>query len=80
MDFFQGNKPPNFIAFRLGNEKTEEGQTPASDPNILSASKVAPSPPPFPPIRVPISHSSTESNVDITAYAEERIRIYENIQ
>ena len=39
-----------------------------------------PSPPPFPPLRAPISSSSTDSNVDLTAYAEERVRVYEHAQ
>ena len=39
-----------------------------------------PSPPPFPPLRAPISPSSTDSNVDVTAYAEERDRVYEHAQ
>ena len=34
-----------------------------------------PSPPPFPPIRAPISPSSTDSNIDGIAYAEERVRV-----
>ena len=80
MDFFQGSAPPNFISFRLGNENTEEGQTPASDPNIQSASNVMPSPPPLLPIRAPISPSSTDRNVDVTAYAEEMVRVYEHTQ
>ena len=80
MDFFQGSIPPNFISFHLGNENTEEGQTPASDSHIQSTPNVMPSPPPFPPLRAPISPSSTDSNVDVTAYAEERVRVYERIQ
>ena len=80
MDFFQGSIPPNFISFHLGNENTEEGQTPASDSNIQSTPNVMPSPPPFPPLRAPISPSSTDGNVDVTAYAEERIRVYEHAQ
>ena len=80
MDFFQGSIPPNFISFHLGNENTEEGQTPASDSNIQTTPNVMPSPPPFPPLRAPISPSSTDSNVDVTAYAEERVRIYEHVQ
>ena len=80
MDFSQGSTPPKFISFHLGNENTEEGQTSASDYNIQSASNVMPSPPPFPPIRAPISPSSTDSNVDVTAYAEKRVRVYEHTQ
>ena len=80
MDFFQGSIPPNFIFFHLRNENTEEGQTPASDSNIQSTPNVMPSPPPFPPLRAPISPSSTDSNVDVTAYAEERVRVYEHAQ
>ena len=80
MDFFQGSIPPNFISFHLGNENTEEGQTPASDSHIQSTPNVMPSPPPFPPLRAPISPSSTDSNADVTAYAEERVRVYEHIQ
>ena len=64
----------------MGNENTEEGQKPASDSSIQSASNVMPSPPPFPSIRVPISPSSTDSNADVTAYAEERVRVYEHTQ
>ena len=80
MDFFQGSIPPNLISFHLGNENTEEGQTPASDSNIQTTPNVMPSPPPFPPLRAPISPSSTDSNVDVTAYAEERVRVYEHAQ
>ena len=80
MDFYQGSTPPNFISFHLGIENTEEGQTPASDFSIQSASNVMPSPPPFPPLRAPISPSSTDSNFDITAYAEERVRVNEHAQ
>ena len=80
MDFFQGSIPPNFISFHLGNENTEEGPTPASDSNIQSTPNIMPSPPPFPPLRAPISPSSTDSNVDVTTYAEERDRVYEHVQ
>ena len=80
MDFFQGSTPPNFISFRSGNQNTEEEQTPASVPNIQPAPIMMPSPPPFPPIRVPISLSSTDSNIDVTAYAGERVHVFEETQ
>ena len=80
MDFYQGSTPPYFISFHLGIGNTEERQTPAPDSNIQSASNVMPSPPPFPPLRAPISPSSTDSNVDVTAFAEERVRVYEHAQ
>ena len=79
MDFFQGSTL-KLISFRSGNQNTEEEQTPASDPNIQPAPNMMPSPPPFPPIRVLISLSSTDSNVDVPAYAAERVRVLEETQ
>ena len=95
MDFFQGSSPPNFISFCLGNQNENESQirtntakcisdesvqvsTLATTPNF--AQSLIPSPPPFPPIRPPMSHSSTGSSVDVNAYAEERVRLHEEIR
>ena len=36
--------------------------------------------PPFPPTRTPKSPSSTDSNTDVTAYADEKIRLLEEAQ
>ena len=95
MDFFQGSSPPNFISFCLGNQSENESQirtkaaTGISDElDQTSALATAPntaqglitSPPPFPPIRPPRLPSSTGSSVDVNAYAEERVRLHEEIQ
>ena len=39
-----------------------------------------PSPPPFPPTRPPRSPSSPDSNVDVTAYADEKVLLLEQVQ
>ena len=38
------------------------------------------SPPPFPPIKPPRSPSSTDSNVDVTSYADEKLQLLEQAQ
>ena len=80
MDFFQGSTPPNFISFCLDIQKPESQQIPDSSSNVISASVTVRSPPPFPPIMAPKSRSSTDSNVDVTAYAEEKVRLHEEAQ
>ena len=80
MDFFQGSSPSNSISFgsdKQGFQFTECAQIPDSGFNTIPAPIMVRSPPPFPPIRSP---SSTDSNVEVTAYAEERARIHEDAQ
>ena len=78
--FLSRKHAANFISYPLDNQNTERDQTPASDLNTNPASNMVPSPPQFPPIRRPRSPNSTDSNVDVTAYAEERVRALEEAQ
>ena len=95
MDFFQGSSPPNFISFCLANQPGDESQTQTNsaadipDQHTQSVVSVGTStnvrgsqlsPPPFPPIKPPRSPSSTDSNVDVTSYADEKLQLLEQAQ
>ena len=95
MDFFQGSSPPNFISFCLANQPGDELQTQTNSAadipdqrtqtivSVGTSSTVRRpqlSPPPFPPIRPPRSPSSTDSNVDVTSYADEKLQLLEQAQ
>ena len=95
MDFFQGGSPPNFVSFYLGNQNENASQiqtnistdtlTESVQASILTttpntARNPIPSPQPFSPIRPPRLPSSPGSSVDVNAYAEERVRLHEEIQ
>ena len=95
MDFFQGSSPPNFISFCLANQPGDEPQTQTNsaadipDQHIQTIVSVGTSstirgsqlsPPPFPPIKPPRSPSSTDSNVDVTSYADEKLQLLEQAQ
>ena len=95
MDSFQGSSPPNFISFCLAKQPGDELQTqtnPAVDipgqrtqtiVSVGTSSNVRRpqlSPPPFPSIRPPRSPSSTDSNVDVTSYADEKLQLLEQAQ
>ena len=95
MDFFQGSSPPNFISFCLANQPGDEPQTQTNsaadipDQHTQTTVSVGTSstargsqlsPPPFPPIKTPRSPSSTDSNVDVTSYADEKLQLLEQAQ
>ena len=93
--FFQGSSPPNFISFCLANQPGDDQQTQTNsaadipDQHTQTTVSVGTStnvrgsqlsPPPFPPIRPPRSPSSTDSNVDVTSYADEKLQLLEQAQ
>ena len=96
MDFFQGSLPPNFIPFCLDNQNADEHQFQTNHsqssipvPVLRATPNPVPSPPPFPPIRAVLSQTlqmvadspfSSESNVDVTAYADEVVQRMEASQ
>ena len=95
MDFFRGSIPPNFISFCLANQAGDEPQpqtsTTTSIPNepvpaltsvsgTIAAQVPHPTSPPFPPTKPPRSLSNTDSNTDVTAYADEKVRLLEEAQ
>ena len=95
MDFFQGSSPPNFISFCLASQPGDEPQTQTNSAadipdqhtqtivSVGTSSTVRGSqlsPPPFPPIKPPRSPSSTDSNVDVTSYADEKLQLLEQAQ
>ena len=95
MDFFQGSSPPNFIFFCLANQPGDEPLTQAnsaadiSDQHTQSTASVGTStnargpqlsPPAFPHMKPPRSPSSTDSNVDVTSYADEKFQLLEQAQ
>ena len=95
MDFFQGSSPPNFICFCLANQPGDDPQAQANTSADIPSERVLtttsagvsnvvrrpqPSPPPFPPTRPPRSPGSPDSNVDVTAYADEKVLFLEQAQ
>ena len=83
MDFFQGRSPPNYIPFCLDEPLAENDQIPESSPNPSPSQPKAYSPPPFPPLTASSSQLqigtaaspfSLDSNVDVTAYADELVQ------
>ena len=95
MDFFQGSSPPNFISFCLANQSGDDPQVQANtsadipSEHVLTTTSAGmsnvvrgpqPSPPPFPPTRPPRSPNSPDSNVDVTAYADEKVLLLEQVQ
>ena len=95
MDFFQGSSPPNFISFCLANQPGDDPQAQANTSSDIPSERVLtttsagvsnvvrrpqPSPPPFPPTRPPRSPGSPDSNVDVTAYADEKVLFLEQAQ
>ena len=95
MDFFQGSSPPNFISFCLANQPGDDPQVQANTSADIPSERVLtttsagvsnvvrrpqPSPPPFPPTRPPRSPSSPDSNVDVTAYADEKVLLLQQVQ
>ena len=95
MDFFQGSSPPNFISFCLANQPGDDPQAQANNSADIPSERVLtttsagvsnvirrpqPSPPPFPPTRPPRSPGSPDSNVDVTAYADEKVLFLEQAQ
>ena len=95
MDSFRGSSPPNFISFCLAKQPGDELQTQTNSAadipdqrtqtivSVGTSSTVRRpqlSPPPFPPIRPPRSPSSTDSNVDVTSYADEKLQLLEQAQ
>ena len=87
MNCFQGSAQPNFISFCLVSQNEDESlvqtntatnilaesvQTPVLASTFNAARNPVPSPPPFP--------SSTDSNMDVTAYAEEQVCLHEEAQ
>ena len=95
MDFFQGSSPPNFISFCLANQPGDDPQAQANTSADIPSERVLtttsagvsnvvrrpqPSPPPFPPTRPPRSPGSPDSNVDVTAYADEKVLFLEQAQ
>ena len=95
MDFFQGSSPPNFISFCLANQSGDDPQVQANtsadipSEHVLTTTSAGmsnvvrgpqPSPPPFPPSRPPRSPSSPDSDVDVTAYADEKVLLLEQVQ
>ena len=95
MDFFQGSSLPNFISFCLANQPGDDPQAQANTSADIPSERVLtitsagvsnvvrrpqPSPPPFPPTRPPRSPGSPDSNVDVTAYADEKVLFLEQAQ
>ena len=95
MDFFQGSSPPNFIFFCLANQPGDDPQTQTNSAADIfnqhtqsttsvgvsnNARELQLSPPPFPPIKPLKSPSSTDSNVDVTSYADEKVQLLEQAQ
>ena len=95
MDSFQGSSPPNFISFCLAKQPGDELQTQTNSAadipdqrtqtivSVGTSSNVRRpqlSPPHFPPIRPQRSPSSTDSNVDVTSYADEKLQLLEQAQ
>ena len=78
--FCKGSTPPSSISFCLDIQNTVSEQIPDTSSNVIPASVIVRSPLPFPPIRAPKSPSSTDSNVDVTTYAEEKIQLHETAQ
>ena len=93
--FFQGCSPPNFISFCLANQPGDDPQVQANTSADIPSERVLtttsagvsnvvrrpqPSPPPFAPTRPPRSPSSPDSNVDVTAYADEKVLLLQQVQ
>ena len=80
MDFYQGSIPPNFISFCLENQTSDETQVPANLSLDNPVETVVSAPHTSVLTQSQETKGSTDSEVDVTTFADEMVDMMEKAQ
>ena len=80
MDFYQGSIPPNFISFCLENQTSDETQVPANPSLDNPVETVVSAPHTSVLTQSQETKGSTDSEVDVTTFADEMVDMMEKAQ